>query len=427
MFSRLQWVLLKLSRQTWLRASAFSVLGVLTALIAVLLKRYIPADLPTKVGADAVESLLGIIATSMLSVTIFSLSTMVSAYSSATSNVTPRATRLLLADTTAQNSLATFVGSFLFSLVGLIVLRTGLYGASGRVVLYVVTLFVIVVIVVTLLRWIDYVLSLGRVGPTSRRVEEAVGTAMRLRGEAPFLGGRPRSATDEPPAGGLEVHARRIGYVEHVDMEALQQAAETSSLEIHVMALPGTFVSDAQPLVSIVGDPKDGCVEAIVRAFDVDGERSFEQDPRFGACVLSEIASRALSPAVNDPGTAIDILSRGAHVLSIWAEPAKPEAEVIRFGRVHVPALRIEDLFDDFFHAIARDGAAIVEVGIHLQKVLQALAAAGDARYVQAALRQSAHALERAETALVVEVDRQRVRAAAARVGMSPPSASRTA
>ena len=196
MFSRLHWLLLQLSRRLWVRATAFSLLGVVTALIALLVKHYIPDDLPAKIGSDAVDSLLQIIATSMLSVMIFSLSTIVSAYASATSNTTPRATQLLMADSTAQNSLATFLGAFLFSLVGIIVLQTGQYGDNGRVVLYVVTLGVIVIIVLTLLRWTDYVLRLGRVGPTCDRVESVATTALRRRRASPYLSGQPREAAD---------------------------------------------------------------------------------------------------------------------------------------------------------------------------------------------------------------------------------------
>lgn len=66
-----------------------------------------------KVGAEAVDNILNILASSMLAVTTFSLSIMVTAYGSATTNVTPRATRLVVEDVTTQNVLATFIGSFL--------------------------------------------------------------------------------------------------------------------------------------------------------------------------------------------------------------------------------------------------------------------------------------------------------------------------
>ena len=421
MFSRLQWLLLQLSRQVWVRATAFSVLGVMTALTALLVKRYIPADLPAKIGADAVDSLLGIIASSMLSVTIFSLSTMVSAYASATSNTSPRATRLLITDSTAQNALATFVGSFLFSLVGIIVLQTGLYGDSGRVVLYAVTLLVIAFIIFTLLRWIDYVLKLGRVGPTSDRVEEAASISMKHRRKTPCLGGRPflGDVGVLPGDAAVAVHSLRFGSLQFIDMEALQDAAETHDAQVRVVALPGSVVGPAYPLAYLTGAAANEALEAVRDAFSVDDERSFDQDPRFGACVLSEIASRALSPAINDPGTAIDILNRGARVLALWSSTADEDAaasEEIRYPRVDVPPLALDELFDDFFTPIERDGAGNVEVCIHLQKMLRMLAHLGDPRYRAAAQRHSALALARAQIALTFDADRQRVQHAASRV-----------
>lgn len=421
MFSRLQWLLLQLSRRLWVRATAFSVLGIVTALIALLVKRYIPEDMPAKIGSDAVDGLLQIIATSMLSVTIFSLSTMVAAYASATSSTTPRATRLLVADSTAQNALATFVGSFLFSLVGIIVLKTGLYGDRGRVVLYAATLGVIVVIVLTLLRWIDHVLGLGRVEPTCERVEEAASKAMRRRRQSRHLSGQALEGGESGiPEGSLPVHSHRFGYVEHIDMEALQEVAEESGVELYLVALPGQYVGPAAPLLRVMSMPRNACLDTIRDAFSISSSRSFDQDPRFGLCVLSEIASRALSPAVNDPGTAIDVLGRGAHVLSLWSEnifdAGSPTEEKIRFTHVHVPSLELEELFDDFFIPIARDGAGLVEVGIHLQKMLQALASLGDKRYRLAAARHSAQALSRSEAVLTLADDLVRIRNAATRV-----------
>ena len=414
-------MLLQLSRRLWVRATAFSVLGIVTALIALLVKRYIPDEISTKIGSDAVDSLLQIIATSMLSVMIFSLSTLVSAYASATSNTTPRATQLLIADSTAQNALATFLGAFLFSLVGIIVLQTRLYGDNGRVVLYAVTLAVIVIIVLTLLRWTDYVLRLGRVGPTCDRVESVATTAIRRRRASPYLSGQPREAGDAGiPEGALSIHTDSFGYVEHIDMQALQDAASEAQVDIYLVALPGHFAGAAQPLVNVVNMPSKDCIGAIRNAFSIAAARSFDQDPRFGVCVLSEIASRALSPAVNDPGTAIDILSRGARILSLWSEnhpdAIKVDADTVRFPNVHVPPVELEELFDDFFIPIARDGAGLVEVGIHLQKMLQTLACLGDQRYRKAAARHSAQALARAEAVLTLTDDLIRVQQSAARV-----------
>jgi len=143
MNSNLQWRLLQLVRTLWFRATLFSLLAVVTALIAVVLKPFIPDDISAGTGANSVDDILGVIASSMLAVTIFSLSTMVSAYIAASNNVSPRAIRLLTEDGTAHNALGTFIGAFLFSLVGIIALSTGVYGEEGRLVLFAVTVVVV--------------------------------------------------------------------------------------------------------------------------------------------------------------------------------------------------------------------------------------------------------------------------------------------
>lgn len=108
MISRWSWLLRQLKRRLWFRASLLSVLAVATALAAILLEPFIPRDLSARIGAQAVDDILNILASSLLAVTIFSLSTAVSAYSAATSSVSPRATKLLIEDVTTQNVLATF-------------------------------------------------------------------------------------------------------------------------------------------------------------------------------------------------------------------------------------------------------------------------------------------------------------------------------
>lgn len=454
MISKWRFMALQLGRRLWVRAGFFALLGVATALLAIVAERFIPWELPGKIGADAVDSILNILASSMLAVTTFSLTVMVAAYSAATSNVTPRATKLVMQDTTTQNVLATFLGTFLFSLVGIIALSTGIYGDRGRVVLFVVVLAVIVVIVVALLRWIDHLSRLGRVGETTDRVEKATAAALAGRIETPCLGGRPWLGDPRaPPARARAVEAQAVGYVQHVDIGALSALAEEHDLALYLAAPPGAFVHDGRPLAWLVvpargRDGRTGAeasaedaekvaavVAAAVRdAFVVDAERSFEQDPRFGLAVLAEIASRALSPAVNDPGTAIDVVGRAVRLLQPWAkrgerqpaettgwdgngnlgERAGPD-EDIACPRIHVPPLAAADLLDDVFAPIARDGAGLIEVQMRLQKALMALAEIGDDVMAAAALEQSRRALARAEAAMTLPEDVARLRALLAR------------
>ncbi|TAA51105.1 DUF2254 domain-containing protein [Shinella sp. JR1-6] len=417
MTSRWGWLLSQLGRRMWVRATLFSILAIVTALIAIVLAPFIPGDLSTRIGADAVDNILGIIASSMLTVTTFSLSTMVSAYSAATSNVTPRATKLVMEDSTTQNMLATFIGSFLFSLVGIIALSTGAYGDQGRVVLFLVTIGVIVLVIVTLLRWIDHLSRLGRVTETTERVEAATIEAMRAHLQRPHLGGQRLADRADIPFFAKPVFIDRIGYIQHLDTGTLYDIAAAAESRIFVHLIPGQLVDPTRPVAFLDGGSEQDAEETrarIATCFSVEDVRTFDQDPRFGASVLAEIASRALSPAVNDPGTAIDVISRALRVLAVWTEPVEAgyDAEVL-YPNVHVPAIEPGDIFDDLFTPIARDGAAIVEVGIRLQKAFATLANFRQPQFRAAAERHSKEALDRAALALGLEGDLHRLQEAA--------------
>ena len=193
--------------------------------------------------------------------------------------------------------------------------------------------------------------------------------SLARRLETPFMGGRP--LTGDVPVGTFVLRPADAGYVRHIDVSALSTCGEELESEVWLTILPGSFVHEARPLLHLQRSPDEDMAERLRAAFTLGAERTFDQDPRFGVIVLSEIASRALSPAVNDPGTAISVLGRLVRVLGQWKENPEPEIE---YPNVHVPPLKPEDLMEDAFCAIARDGADIAEVTLRLRKSVEALA-----------------------------------------------------
>lgn len=129
MFSKWQWMSAQLTRTLWGQGSLFALLAILTALIATSIPQWFGKNL-TDVRIEAV-SVGSIISCSMLAVTIFSLNTLFTAYGSASSGATSRATQRVQQDITTQNVLSTFIGAFLFSLVGITALRSDVYDESG--------------------------------------------------------------------------------------------------------------------------------------------------------------------------------------------------------------------------------------------------------------------------------------------------------
>ncbi|MCF4167028.1 DUF2254 domain-containing protein [Zavarzinia compransoris] len=403
---RWSWLLARIARRLWFRASLYGLAGILTALMALLADPFIPEEVTRNVGTEAVGAILSIMASSMLAVTTFSLGIMVSATSAAAGSATPRAANLLMEDAAAQSALSTFLGAFLFSLVGLIGLNADIYGDGGQLVLFIATLSMIGLVVITLLRWINQLTRLGRLGEVIDRVEAVAARTMANYAADPLYGCNVDRGLQAPARA---VPALAVGHVQHIDLAALAAIAEEHRVHIHVAARTGAFCVPGRPVAHIVSpEVEDALAQRVARCFTVGDSRSFDQDPRFGLVVLTEIASRALSPAVNDPGTAIDVVGTLVRVLRTVAkiEPA----EVTR-PRLHVPLITPEDMFDDAFGPIARDGAAMVEVAIKLQKALRALASIGDEDFAAAANRLAEESMERALAALPFQGDRRRLRA----------------
>ena len=397
---------MRANKLLWVKATYFALLAIITAIASIYLGEFVPFDIFQKIGADTVDTILNILASSMLAVTTFSLTTVVSAYAAATSSVTPRATKLLMEDSTAQNALSTFIGSFIFSLIAIIFLNSGMYDQKGRVVLFVVTLGVIAIILVTLIRWIEHLSRLGRVGETSELVEGVTQKALLARAREPYLGANPLVDRElDIPENAVPVRSDQTGNIQYIDMEKLDHLSRDKDLNIYVVALPGDFVSVTSILVYADKPVSNETRRELLGAFVIGHERNFEQDPRFGLCVLAEIAARALSAAVNDYGTGIDIITRGVRLLTNYAQ-AERHAEV-KHERVWVPPLTVSNLFSDIFAPILRDEGGITVIDIKLLKAFTALYGLDNEQFKVAARKYSRLCYEHAVRTVVLDEDKE--------------------
>ncbi len=414
MWNRLLFLMKRLQERLWVRPLLLCVLSVGAALVAKAADNLNFDDRLPDVAPDSIETLLAITAGSMLVIATLAVASMVSAYASASSTATPRSFSLLVADDLSQNALSTFLGAFIFTFVALVALKNDFYGNSGLFVLFAMTVGVVAFVIVTFVRWVDWIARLGRIGTTVEKVESAGIEAFNRNRLERRLGG---SAIEPDLDDGNPAYGDTIGYVRHINVEALQDFACQNDLRLSLGTVPGAFVTPDRPLAFLHLDEEAASsldVSSVADAFDIGKSRVFDDDPRFALVALSEIASRALSPAVNDPGTAIAIFGSFIRLFSIFAKPLSEDEQCgVRFDRVFVPELSVDDMLDDAFRAIARDGAGIVEVQIRLQKALQAIAGLLDPRSARAARRMSRAALARAEKALEIEPDIVLVRAAA--------------
>lgn len=387
--ARIQRLWKKWNEQLWFKPAWWGILATAVALMASIANRFIAEDLVPDIAHETLQGLLTIIASSMLSVSTFSLSILVQAFSSAANSASPRALRVVMADDNAQTAIAAFISAFIYSVIALMALGVGYYGAVGRFVLLMFTVLVMVYVIIMLIRWINTLSRLGRMGYTIARVESAAAQAMQAHRAQPLMGGRALAPGQTPQ--GMEVTAATSGHVHLIDMERLQKLAQAQDIHIHILVRPGSCVCAGQPVASLclpadAKSRKQGLatsanadvehLEAVREAIEIAADRSFDQDPRFGVVVLGEIGQRALSAAVNDAGTAITVAGALARVL-VDCGP-KPEAEKDAtpppYPRVFVPELDEADFIRDSFIPLQRDAGGLFEVHMRFIKVLDGIA-----------------------------------------------------
>jgi ABC-type multidrug transport system fused ATPase/permease subunit len=130
----------------------------------------------SKIGIESsiLINLPGIMASTMLTVATFSVAAMVSSYGSVATTATPRATRIVMAERTTQNSLTSFLSVFIYPIVALVAISLGNYdGAGGRLLLFVGYCIMVGWVLISFVRWVDRLSRLGRMGDALERVEEA--------------------------------------------------------------------------------------------------------------------------------------------------------------------------------------------------------------------------------------------------------------
>ncbi|WP_298447133.1 DUF2254 domain-containing protein [uncultured Marinobacter sp.] len=411
MKDKLRFILNRIGERLWVKPLFVCLVSIAIAFIAQWADQFQIFQKAPEVNTESIEMLLEVISASMLVMAVFAVGSMLAAYQSASNSATPRAFTLVVSDDVSQNALSTFIGAFIFSIVAQVALLNGYYEKAGRFILFIITIVVFVLVIINFIKWVDGIARLGRLGTTIAKVEKATAEALRRRREKPFLGG----TQSDHQTDGLPVFPTTVGYIQRIDMDALQTAAKNGEMQIIVATLPGAFVAPNRPLAYLRGGrDAEAVIEtaSIVNAFFIGNQRTFDDDPRFGLITLSEIASRALSPAVNDPGTAIQVTGIFVRLFAELAqEISEQELPRIEYDRVAVPEIPLSDLFEDAFNAIARDGAGTIEVVLRTLKALATLTSVGNEKMEAAALESARLVIAHAQESLSIPSDIEKLQA----------------
>ena len=402
------------TRKLWVRVVIMGLMAFVAVAVSQMLEYAIPKNLAQSLDGAAADRLLNIIASAMLSVTIFSITVMVSVFQSSSSQWTPRIHRLIIEDKVTQNTMAVFIGAYVYALLGIILRETGVYADEHAFVLFWMTAVVMAVIVVYLIRWVLHLQGFGQLIDITRQVEQTTRDQFKERLAQPCLGARP--FTGDLPENTRSLYAWESGYIQHIYPEALNALAKEHEVELYLTENIGSFIFLNAPVLEVVqkGDDLDWAAlcEAIPEALVLGDIRTYDQDPRFGLIVMGEVGSKALSPGINDAGTAIDVITRIGRILSSYRDETENTPDNV-LEYLYVRPLDPVDLLRDGFGALSRDGAGTLEVQQRLQQTLSGLMRHPDPELCKAARAMAEQELARALDAQTFAPDHAALIAAA--------------
>lgn len=256
-----------------------------------------------------------------ITILTFVFSTLMVVLQLASSQLSPRIVRTIVRDGSAQVSMAIMVGGFVFSLSALLnVFQNQDQNPLVASAMVVVALFWTTLIVLTFLRFVSYTIARMRAPAVIRSISETVARDIRRMHVPPPYG---QGSVPEYEVTDT-LTAPRDGVVTGLRLPELAAWAEKNDALITLSVGLGDHVSAGVP-IGTVRSAGQTAVVAISSFVAIEAERTVRGDPPYGFRLLVDIANRALSPAINDPTTACQVLDELENLLVLLARrPEEP-------------------------------------------------------------------------------------------------------
>ncbi len=373
-------------------------------------------------GAEGALTLLSTIANSMITVAVTAFSITLVALSLASQQFGPRVLRNFMQDKSYQFVLGTFTATFIYCLL---VLRTV---DSDQQKLFVPHISLTVALLLTLasigmlIYFIHHAVTSIHAWHIIRKISSELNTSIDYLFSERLGDGMSKykqQPSEEIPSRfsheASTISAAYSGYIQAIDYKRLMKIAKSKNLLMRLKKRPGKFVVQGTELMMVWPGElvNQKLIKQINNTFILGGERTPSQDVEFSIRQLVEIAIRAISPAVNDPFTALRCIDQLCVALCRLAEkdfPSPYRYDEDKNLRLITNPVTFAGLIDDAFHQIRQYGRQDVAITIHLLEVIAIIAEHTHNNSDRAALLRHANMIQRgSQEGLPEELDRKDV------------------
>lgn len=183
------------------------------------------------------------------------------------------------------------------------------------------------------------------------------------------------SDSTKPTVWEISLFNHMSGYIRFVDLKQLVSLAASHHIKLKILRRIGQFVPAGIPLLMVnKGERVSPDLAAALRAtFDLGPTRTLQQDIEFGVLQIVDIALKAISPAVNDPTTAVGCVDQLSRILIRFASREIPETHLYDLrgvARVSIHWIDFEHLLDSAFEQIRMYSKGDLAVSLRLLRAL---------------------------------------------------------
>ncbi|WP_415837301.1 DUF2254 family protein [Pontibacter korlensis] len=204
------------------------------------------------------------------------------------------------------------------------------------------------------------------------------------------------------------------GYLEQVNLSERQQLARQYKMQLEILVEVGSFTVEGTPLMKLTKaiDSEDGLMEKLQQCFVLRQEEVVMKDYEQGVKQISEIAVKALSPGINDPGTALKAID---FLTLLFIRRMKcdernclldEQEQVLVIDKI----ILLEELLHRYLSSIRSYGKADLQVNLRLLRCLHSLLNQEPPENKTCMIRKHAFAvISDADKAILNSVDRERL------------------
>ncbi|HEY6968098.1 MAG TPA: DUF2254 domain-containing protein [Candidatus Angelobacter sp.] len=349
----------------WLVPMLYALAAVVAETVLPRLEIYLFPNLKAELSVDSALALYSSIASGMMALTgiVFSLTFLMVQFSATA--YSPRLVQWIARDPVLSHALGVFTATFLYAVAALSWLDRG----NTRKVLPLNALTVVALLLASVGMFIALIQRISRLQINRMLLFTADQGRKVIENLYGPLG--PSSATTHESdnlrilPGQILIHRGRPRSLQAIRVKDLLQLARKYDARIDVLAAVGDTVLQGTSLLHIWGGRAAIPEAELGHALELGEERTFEQDPKYAIRLLVDIAIRALSPAVNDPTTAVQALDQiGDLLLRLGARRLEIGSFQDESGcvRLTVPFPSWDDFLHLAFEEVLFYGAKSVQV-----------------------------------------------------------------